>query len=232
MENESNRHSIERRNFLKVGASAVGLVAMANPFTKAIAANCGVTPAQTAGPFYPGESRFDQNTDLTRIPGSTKTALGQVIYVRGKVLDESCQPIANANVEIWQACATGRYNNPRDPNPAPIDPNFRYWAETYTDSNGEYLFKSIIPGSYPATADWERPPHIHYKVSALGYQELTTQLYFKGHPLNERDFILQNIPVLERSSVIVDFRPSPPFFDAHSLLGEFDLTLKKVTRRV
>jgi len=189
MKTDSNR-----RQFLKLGAGTAGALALSNPITKALASSCGLTPPQTSGPFYPGESLFRPENDLTFISGHTARALGQVIYVRGKVMDRRCQPVEGANVEIWQACASGKYNNPKDPNPAPLDPNFRYWGETYTDANGEYFFKTIIPGAYPAANDWTRPPHIHFKVTRLGYRELVTQLYFKGDPLNDQDLILQQIP--------------------------------------
>lgn len=147
-----------RRRFLKLSAGSVGALALSSPVGQALAASCGLTPPQTPGPFYPGESQFQAENDLTRIPGRPNRAVGQVIYVKGQVVDPQCRPIAGANVEIWQACASGKYNNPKDPNPAPLDPNFRYWGETFTDSNGEYAFKTILPGAYPADADWNRPP--------------------------------------------------------------------------
>jgi protocatechuate 3,4-dioxygenase beta subunit len=217
-----------RRSFLKIGTGVAGAVFLANPVSKAFGSVCGLTPPQTAGPFYPGESRFDPNNDLTRVPGRPGRALGQVVYVKGKVLDTNCQPIENANVEIWQACASGKYNNPRDPNPAPLDPNFKYWAETYTDSEGEYVFKTIIPGAYPANTDWIRPPHIHFKITRLGYHELVTQMYFKGEKFNDSDLILQRIAAVERNSVIVGFHPSPADFEPGSLIGNFDITLRSV----
>jgi protocatechuate 3,4-dioxygenase beta subunit len=215
-----------RRKFL-IGAAltSVSLKALASD-------SCGVfTPAQTAGPFYPGERNFGLDTDLTRVPGSRTRALGQVIYVRGKVLDSDCRPVEGVNVEIWQACASGKYNSPRDPNPARLDPNFKYWAETFTNQNGEYMFKTIRPGAYPAAANWDRPPHIHVRVSKLGYGELVTQMYFKGEPLNDVDDIILDLPRAERDSVIVDFTPSPAEFEPGSLMGSFEITLRPVRRR-
>lgn len=223
MESNSNR-----RQFMKKGAGALGAFAFANSFTKALAASCGLTPPQTPGPFYPGEKQFQRDNDLTQIPGHASRALGQVVYVKGRVLNTRCAPIQNANVEIWQACASGKYNNKKDPNPAPLDPNFKYWAEAFTDENGEYLFKTIIPGAYPAEVDWTRPAHIHFKITRLGYRELITQMYFKGDPNNERDLILQAIPSQERNSVIVDFQASPVGFEPGTLMGNFDITLKSV----
>lgn len=217
-----------RRNFLKIGTEAAGAALLLNPVSKALGAVCGLTPPQTSGPFYPGENQFDPKNDLTLLPGHTIRAKGQVIYVNGKVLDTSCRAIENANVEIWQACASGRYNNPRDPNTAPLDPHFKYWAETYTDSKGEYWFKTILPGAYPADMDWTRPPHIHFKITRLGYRELVTQMYFKGDKLNDNDLILQQIAAADRDSIIVDFQPSSSDLEPGSLTGNFDITLKAV----
>lgn len=215
-----------RRKFL---LGAAGLAALS---AKAFATNsCEVfTPAQTQGPFYPGERAFGLDTDLTRVPGRPTRALGQVIYVKGRVLDQDCRPIEGANVEIWQACASGKYNSPKDPNPASLDPNFKYWAETFTNKDGEYMFKSIKPGAYPAANDWDRPPHIHFKISKLGMKELVTQMYFSGDPLNDRDFIIQDLPRQERESVIVDFTAAPADFEPGALMGSFEIKLQPVRR--
>jgi protocatechuate 3,4-dioxygenase beta subunit len=144
-----------------------------------------------------------------------------VCLVGGVVQDEFCKPIKGALVEIWQACDTGKYNHPADPNPAKLDPHFQYWGQAITDSQGRYLFKTIIPGAYPATSTWMRPPHIHFKVHLRGFEELTTKMYWKGHPLNVGDRILQSMPKRERDLVEVDFK------EVNGILsGEFPLTLK------
>jgi protocatechuate 3,4-dioxygenase beta subunit len=48
-----------------------------------------------------------------------------------------------------------------------------------------------MPGAYAVSANWLRPPHIHYKISKRGYQQLTTQMYFLHHPLNNSDALIQ-----------------------------------------
>jgi protocatechuate 3,4-dioxygenase beta subunit len=216
-----------RRRFLKAGIGTAGAAALSFPLSRAIASTCGITPTQTSGPFYPGENQFHRDNDLTRISGSASVAKGQLIYIQGRILDNRCNPVSNANVEIWQACASGRYNNPKDTNPAPLDPAFKYWGETFSDADGNYVFRSIKPGAYPADTNWIRPPHIHFKVSRLGYKELITQLYFKGEPLNELDLILNGLSGSERSSVIVDFQSSARF-GSLGLIGKFDITLQSV----
>lgn len=223
---------ITRRNFLSTKAPMlIGTLMVAPTAANALAEACGMTPEQTAGPFYPGEANFEQDTDLTQVWGRPARAEGQIIYVRGRVLDAACTPIANANVEIWQACASGKYNNRRDPNPAPLDPNFRYWAETFTNEKGEYTFKTVIPGAYPAADGWVRPPHIHVKAAKLGFRDLITQMYFKDHPLNDKDLILQDIPGSQRASVIVEFTPSPLDLEPGTQIGTFDITLQTVSTR-
>ncbi len=212
-----------RRSFLKglagLGAAAVG--------QKLVAAEvCDKTPAQTPGPFYPGASQFEADNDLTRVAGATAVALGEVIYIHGVVRDLNCRAVKDVNVEIWQACASGRYNNDRDPNPAPLDPNFKYWGETFTDADGKFTFKTIKPGAYPATSDWNRPPHIHVRVAKRGYKDLITQMYFKNDPLNDEDLILKDVPQAQRASVIVDFLPLAD--EPTAKVGEFTITIEKV----
>ncbi len=225
MNKESNR-----RRFLKMGAGTVaGAAVLASSVSKAVATMCGLTPAQTPGPFYPGESSFSQDNDLTKIPGRNRVAKGQVILIQGQVIDLTCTPVSGATVEIWQACESGRYNNPTDTNTAVLDPDFKYWGEAITDQNGQYNFKTILPGAYPADVDWTRPPHIHFKVSRLGYKELVTQMYFKGNAYNDHDLILKAIPPSEQDSVIVDFLPVVSGPDAGAaLIGTFNITIQSV----
>ena len=86
----------------------------------------------------------------------------------------------------------GRYTHPSDTNPAPLDPNFEGFAVQDTDAEGRYRFKSIKPGAYPATANWMRPPHLHFEVTGK-INRVITQMYFPGEPLNDKDLLLQNI---------------------------------------
>jgi protocatechuate 3,4-dioxygenase beta subunit len=125
----------------------------------------------------------------------------------GQLIDaHTNQPISGAIVEFWQACATGRYNHPRDTNTAKLDPDFQYWAQVRTGAQGEFSIRSIIPGAYKASSTWIRPPHIHVKVHKAGYRSLTTQLYFAGDPLNDLDSILQALTPDQQSLVVVDFK--------------------------
>ncbi len=187
----------ERREFLK--KTLLGASALAAAPLSAQNLVCEPTAPQTEGPFFPDFDIKESDADLVFMKGKSQRAKGEIVILRGIVQDQMCRPVEGAIVELWQACATGKYNHRSDPNPAKLDPNFQYYAKLRTDSKGRFQVRTIIPGAYPATSDWMRPPHIHFKVSLRGFEELTTQTYFKGHPLNKQDRIL-------RKAVIVDFK--------------------------
>jgi protocatechuate 3,4-dioxygenase beta subunit len=222
---------ISRRELLSAGAgAAAGLVAHRLGADIASPPCTEATVAQTSGPYYPPRDREDEDPDLTQVRGRPGRATGDVIFVRGRVLDEACQPIAGALVEIWQANTWGRYDHEKDAgNPRPLDPNFQSWAEMLTDSEGRFRFKTIKPGSYPADDQgWVRPPHIHFRISRRGFHELVTQMYFAGEPLNDADLILKELTRAERDRVTIAFQPAPEGLQAGAKLGEFDITLRQV----
>ncbi len=220
---------MKRRDLIKSGLiSSLGLMA----FSKAAAANelmCtpGLTPQQTKGPFYPVVDQIDTDADLVRLEGRSQIALGEVVIIQGHVTDQNCQPVQGVLVEIWQACTTGKYNHPSDPNTASIDPNFQYWGKAVTDSQGKYRFRTIIPGAYPADVGWIRPPHIHFKISRLGYKELITQMYFAGQDLNGQDLILQDLSDEEQKKVVVQLNTVT---DQPHPVGDFNIQIRKLTK--
>ncbi|MDA3934622.1 MAG: protocatechuate 3,4-dioxygenase [Gammaproteobacteria bacterium] len=183
------------------------------------------TPPQTEGPFFPIHKQPDTDADMTLIQGHSEHALGEIVEVSGRVLDEDGQPIAEALVDVWQANSHGRYSHEADSNPAPLDQNFQGWAQLKTDAEGRYRVKTIKPGAYPVIDGWTRPPHIHFKVARRGYHELTTQMYFAGDPLNDIDRLLQSVPESERAMLVVDFSSAAGGGDKH---GEFALVMSRV----
>lgn len=224
IEQMSNSKPISRRALLQgTVALSAGLVA-----TKSAVSHAGdlsPTPEQTEGPFYPVQPQSDKDLDLTQIKGHAKRAQGESLWITGVVKDERGQPLANAIVDIWQANAAGRYAHAADTNPAPLDPDFQGWGIVTTNQLGEYRFKTIKPGAYKVSGRWSRPPHIHFKVSKRGYEEVTTQMYFDGEPLNDKDSILNNVPKSQRQDLIVKFERA----DGENVpSGQFDIVLARV----
>jgi protocatechuate 3,4-dioxygenase beta subunit len=179
------------------------------------------TPEQILGPFYP-LSEMPQTTDLTRVPGRSSRAEGQVLNVTGKVLNLAGEPIRNAKVEIWQANSHGRYTQPSDPNPAPLDPSFNGSAALATDAEGQYRFITIKPAAYPTGPTSMRPAHIHFQVT--GKQDrLVTQMYFEGDQYNATDPFLNSIN--RKDALITKLVDATPDLEAGSKLVVFDIVL-------
>jgi protocatechuate 3,4-dioxygenase beta subunit len=218
---------MNRRDLLGAGL-ALPIAALVAP--RAAAEVCELTPRQTTGPFYPVHDQADKDLDLTRLTGHEESAAGEIIRVQGRVLDPDCRPVEGALVDLWQADSNGRYSHPADPNPARRDPNFQGWGQVVTDAEGRYAFRTIKPAAYPLEFLGGRPdvragyrtPHIHFRVSKRGYREFSTQMYFAGEALNDRDILLSRVPEAERPKlVIAPIRAAatdPPLF-------KFDLTI-------
>lgn len=191
-----------RRTFIKAGMVG-GLAAALSRLSRAADSTVHLpTPTEIEGPFYPITPQKDKDFDLTRIEGGSGIAQGRKIFIEGQVLDTDGQPVENATVDLWQANAAGRYRHPYDSNPAPVDPNFQGWAIVQSGKQGRFHFKTVLPGAYPASGNWMRPPHIHFRVSKRGYLELVTQMYFEGQELNRSDLLLMRKSELERQSMV------------------------------
>jgi protocatechuate 3,4-dioxygenase beta subunit len=222
---------ITRRNILQLGLGAAAGAVSGSLFAQSnTAQTLSATPAQTEGPFYPIHDQDDKDMDLTQIEGRSARAQGDVIYVTGQVLDENHNPIPEALVDVWQANTHGRYAHEDDPNPAPLDKNFQGWGQIRTDKQGHYGFKTIVPGAYPVNEEWWRPPHIHFKLSKRGYHELTTQMYFPGHELNDKDGILLDTPENDREKLIMEYKESKADDESGSKRGVFNIILRQVRK--
>jgi protocatechuate 3,4-dioxygenase beta subunit len=123
------------------------------------------TLPETEGPFF--KPRSPQRSDL-REPGLP----GQSVELYGRVLTRACRPVAGAIVDLWQADDAGEYDNK----------GFRLRGHVFTDSEGRYTFRTIVPGLYPG-----RTRHFHAKIQAPKGPLLTTQFYFPNEPGNHTD---------------------------------------------
>lgn len=192
----------DRRRFLGVLACGATFFTTRGLFAEELTR----TPIQTEGPFYPDKLPLDTDNDLLIINDAISPAVGKISHVSGRVLDIHGNPVRNAVVEIWEADNNGVYLHTRDsiPNADARDKNFQGFGRFLTGSTGEYYFRTIKPVPYrPRTA-----PHIHFRIEKGGKEMLTTQLYIKGHPGNDRDFVYSRLPGEEaRNAVSVDFIP-------------------------
>ena len=162
-----------------------------------------------SGPAFGRIPVRPEDADLTR--QHRGEPLGERIILTGRVLDSDGRPVRKTLVEVWQANAAGRYVDPADNHPAPLDPNFTGAGRCTTDSDGVYRFTTVKPGAYP----WRnhpnawRPAHVHFSLFGESLaSRLVTQMYFPGDPLIPLDPILNSIPDARgRELLIAKFDP-------------------------
>jgi len=123
---------------------------------------------------------------------------GQSLLLTGFVVTIDCEPIAGAKVDIWQADASGVYDNS----------GYRLRGHVFTDETGRYAIETIVPGEYPG-----RTEHIHVKITPPGGATLTSQLYFPDAGANEADGIF-------RPELLLDIVPA-----TEGLTGTFTFAL-------
>ena len=174
-----------------------------------------VTPSDAEGPFYPVEIPNDSDNDLMRVVGMQGISPGRSAYVHGTVVDRQGTPIDGARVEIWQCDHGGVYHHPGDAGKP--DLRFQGFGAMVTDRVGAYHFRALRPVPYAG-----RTPHIHYRVTAPGFDRLTTQLYVAEEAeRNARDFLYKRHSPDERALLTSAFRAD----DGGRFAAEFNIVL-------
>jgi hydroxyquinol 1,2-dioxygenase len=144
------------------------------------------------GPFFVANSPRFENGD--NIAGG---APGELCYMWGNVRSTTGDPIANARMEIWQADDEGHY----DVQVEGLE-TARGRGQIFTDDAGGYRFWSVRPSAYPIPYDGPvgnmlkaanrspmRPAHVHFAISAEGYQTIVTHVFTEGDPYLDSDAV-------------------------------------------
>lgn len=147
--------------------SALGLDA-----PSASGGTCVVRPQQTEGPYFVDDrlNRVDITVDPVtgrRRPGKTLNVAFSVSRLR----EQRCEPLPDAQVDLWQCDAMGIYSDVRDPQFNTAGQKFLRGYQV-TDDRGHVQFVTIYPGWYPG-----RTVHLHFKIRTESH-EFTSQLYF------------------------------------------------------
>ena len=164
----------------------------------------GVTESTVLGPFHVEGAPF-----LTMGANISHGRGGEPVVVSGTVRSIEGDPIRGAVLDVWQTAANGLYNV-QDPK----QPEMNLRGKFRTGPKGTFEFRTIKPVSYPIPTDGPagillknmgrhpfRPAHIHFIISAKGYEPLTTHLFVKGDPYLKSDAVFGVKP-----SLIVDFK--------------------------
>src|SRR5258705_7612094 len=122
-----NTYSLRsRRGFLRIFGVGVAAITASHFFTRgAFADELIRPPRQTEGPFYPDHLPLDTDNDLLIINDSITSAVGEVTYLSGRILDSRGQPMRNVLVEIWQVDKNGAYLHSKSGNRDKRDQNFQ-----------------------------------------------------------------------------------------------------------
>jgi catechol 1,2-dioxygenase len=149
------------------------------------------TSQNLLGPFWRLNSpRMSNGDSIVRSP-----TRGPALFVSARVVDQNRQPVAAAEVDIWQSSPTGYYEN-QDGSQA--DMNLR--GKFTTDGEGRFWFRSVKPAGYPIPTDGVvgnllklqkrhpyRPAHVHALIFKLGFKTLISQVYADDDPNLETD---------------------------------------------
>lgn len=158
----------------------------------------------TIGPFFPRTFFGDGDNDLARLHAEAlPSARGEAILLRGRVTREGGFPCLNAILEAWQADAGGRFNHPLDPEQHLADPDFLGWGRAWTDGDGQFEFRTLLPGGYADPAG-PRAPHINLAIMGAGLmRRVQSTVFFPDFAAaNTADPVLNLVPDLRRHRLV------------------------------
>jgi protocatechuate 3,4-dioxygenase beta subunit len=173
----------------------------------------GATESTVLGPFHlAGAALLEHGADIC------KDGKGEPTVVQGRVLDPRGGPIIGAVLDVWQTNGDGFY----DVEQPGEHPEMNLRGKFETDGDGRFWFRTVKPVSYPIPTDGPvgrllgslgrhpyRPAHIHFIVSAPGFESVTTHLFVEDDPYLDSDAVFG-----VKASLIVPFTRSESTDDA------------------
>jgi protocatechuate 3,4-dioxygenase beta subunit len=187
-----------------------------------MASTPGATPGSVLGPFHTAGSPWKDNpADLSA--GNA----GELVLMRGRVLDAGARPLPQATLDFWQNADNGLY---WQLDPAQPQDNLR--CRLKVDAQGRFAIRTIRPRPYQIPTDgpvWHdlvgpagrsawRPAHVHLIVSAPGHRTLVTELFDAEDPYLDSDAVFG-----VREALVCRYRNVPevdvPVLDIDIVLG-------------
>lgn len=144
----------------------------------------GATENTVLGPFHvAGAPQYPMGANIS-LDGK-----GESCLFSGRVIDSEGSPIGGAQIDVWCDNADGYY----DVQQPGIQPQWNNRGIFVTGPDGSYSFKGIRPVAYPIPDDGpvgqmlaalkrhpNRPAHMHFLVSAQGYETIVTHTFVEG----------------------------------------------------
>lgn len=165
----------DRRSFLKQAA----MFAVAAPVLELgtlglLGCNRAQSLSRSVTPGQPENVPWKTTIVSDKEPGEPLIVSGTIYAPDGRT------PLEGINLFVYQTDATGVYSTSGGDNR-----NTRIHGLMCTNSEGRYEFRTIKPGSYPASRN---PAHIHAYVSGPGYPEYWIDEYhFEDDPFVTND---------------------------------------------
>jgi protocatechuate 3,4-dioxygenase beta subunit len=152
----------------------------------------GATESTVLGPFHVSGAPGKKMGDTISLNGK-----GEPTWVSGRVLDGEGRPIEGARLDVWQTSSDGFYDIQDESQPGM---NLRGIFTTGPD--GRFSFRTVRPSSYPIPTDGPvgkmllamgrhpmRPAHIHFIISAPGFEPVTTHMFVEGDEYLDSDAV-------------------------------------------
>ena len=166
----------------------------------------GATENTVLGPFHvEGVPEYPMGANISR-DGGRETCLYE-----GRVIDLHGAPVAGARIDVWCDNEDGFY----DVQQPDMQPSHNNRGIFITGPDGRYWFRGIKPVSYPIPEDGPvgqllsrlgrhpcRPAHMHFIVSAEGFDTVTTHTFVEGDPYLRSDAVFG-----VKASLITRFEP-------------------------
>jgi catechol 1,2-dioxygenase len=164
----------------------------------------GATESTVLGPFYvPDSPLYEHGANIAAEPAGTPT------WVHGHVRDLGGEPIAGAELDVWQNGDDRLYGVQK-----PEGPEDHLRGRFRTREDGSFGFLAVRPVPYPIPDDgpvgrmldatgrhpW-RPAHIHMIVRADGFQTVTTHIFDAESEYLGSDAVFAVKPTLLREVV-------------------------------
>ncbi len=166
----------------------------------------GATETTVFGPFF-----VEQRPEYPLGGNISEGVEGKPMYVSGVVRDTAGKPIAHATVDSWHSDDEGHYD-------VQIRDHLAMRGKFRADEKGRFWFWSVRPKFYPIPDDGPvgemlrmqgrhpfRPEHVHFMISAQGYETLVTHVFIEGDRYLDSDVVFG-----VKNSLITNYKECQP----------------------
>jgi protocatechuate 3,4-dioxygenase beta subunit len=185
-----------RKALLGITGAAAATTIVLNSSTVAHAQNqaCTLSPSVAEGPFWVDKMINRSDIRMNRADNTISQGVPLTLTINVySVTSSGCSPLPNAQVDIWQADAAGKYSDNATSQTVGMD--FLRGYQT-TDAAGQVRFTTIYPG-------WSAGRAVHLNIRIRTMQgttttgNFTTELFFND---TMSDAVLANAPYNTRGA--------------------------------